>query len=163
MSQTQRSESNNEKRHNLSCAILQMSITLLLSGLERIIKDNLSSKMKYSSGDIFSCCYVGLLTLWEPALRDSLVLLVKRCILSTDLRAIRECVVGSAFIVDSVNSAQTTSMNAAVDACTGETGRQISSRHDREVERGTVIIQEEPFLATVISECKCREGASADQ
>ena len=148
--------------HHLSCAILHSSVSLLLSGFENLIKDKLSSKRRWFSEDVFSCCYVGLITLWEPAIRDSLALLVDRCVQSSDPKAIIERVTGSAFM-DPSSDSEEVYVSAAANVCKGETGRQISSRHDKEVERGSVIIHEEPFLATVVADCKCREGTSTGQ
>ena len=148
--------------HHLSCAILHSSVSLLSSGLESLVRCNLSSKRNLFSEDIFSCCYVGLITSWESDIRDSVGFLVNRCVQSSNASSIKERVIGSAFLVPSVGLTKTF-MNAATETCKGETGRQISSRHDKEVERGTVIIHEEPFLATVVADCKCREGASTGQ
>ena len=149
--------------HHLSCATLHSSVSILHSGLENLIKDKLSSKRRWSSEDVFSCCYVGLIILWEPAIRDSLVLLVDRCVQSSDPKAIIKRVTGSALMDPSSDSEEQVYMSAAANTCKGEIGRQISSRHDDEVERGSVIIHEEPFLATVVADCKCREGTSTVQ
>ena len=149
--------------HHLSCAIFHSSVSILLSGLENLIKDRLSLKRGWFSEDVFTCCYVGLITLWEPAIRDSLVLLVDRCVQSSDPKAIIKRVTGSALMDPSSASEEEVYMSAAANTCKGEIGRQISSRHDKEVERGSVIIHEAPFLATVVADCKCREGTSTVQ
>jgi hypothetical protein len=152
----------NIEKHLLSCAILHMSVSLLGSGLEKFVEDTLSSKGKKSSEDIFACCYVAVISLWEPAIKDSLLLLIDRCVQTSHPRSILERVGGSAFITPSVDTAKTYT-SPAIHVCKGETGRQISSHNDREVERGTVIMHEEPFLATVVAECGCHEGTSTYQ
>jgi hypothetical protein len=163
MSQTQhfdRREVDTEK-HHLSCAIFHTSVSLVRSGLEKFVEDNLSSKGKRSSEDIFACCYVAVISSWEPSIKDSLLLLIDRCVMTSHPRSILVRVGGSAFTTPSIDSTKTY-MNPATHVCKGKTGRQISSHYDREVKRGTVIMHEEPFLATVVAECGCHEGASTD-
>ena len=150
------------EKHHLSCALLHTSVSLLASGLENFVEDTLTSKRKKSSEDIFACCYVAVISFWEPAIKDSLLLLIDRCVQTSHPRSVLERVGGSAFTTPSIDTAKTY-MSPAIHVCKGETGRQISSHRNREVERGTVIMHEEPFLATVVAECGCHEGASTDQ
>lgn len=147
------------EKHHLSCAILHTSVSLLGSGLEEFVEDALSSRGKKSSEDIFACCYVAVISLWEPAIKDSLLLLIDRYVQTSHPRSILERVGGSAFRTPSVDTAKTY-ISPAIHVCKGETGRQISTHYNREVERGTVIMHEEPFLTTVVAECECHEGAS---
>ena len=151
-----------EETHGLPCAAMQTGASLLRSGLEDIIKGYLKGK-SLTSDNIFCSCYVGVISLWDKLIEESIFRLISSfgtCESVNDLAA------GTAFkrCDERIeNLTAESSINALFGISVGQNGRMISSVADGEAERNTVVLTDRPFLVASVAPCGCNEGIDTSQ
>ena len=143
-------------RHLLLCAAMHTSVCLLNSGFERIVRDRMNEVGPLTSEGLFRCCYVGISTVWEAEVTRSMnIIMVRYCCLSLDEK-IGNHVVGAAFC-NSIGGRES-NLNCKFSISKGKKGRMILSQHESVIEKNSVVLSDEAYLATKIAPCGCHAG-----
>jgi hypothetical protein len=149
--------------HQLSCAILNTSTSLLESGLEAIIRSSL--KEDCTSEDICQCCYLGISRIWPSVVKHSIKELLKRHKCDKSYRSICCQVTGTFRGNQSQHPVQTeitkspspigSFVSDKAEITQGAKGRMLLSKSTC---RGDVVLTDRPYIASPTASCGCHEG-----
>jgi hypothetical protein len=156
--------------HQLSCAILNTSASLLESGLEAIIRSSL--KEDCTSEEICQCCYLGISRIWQSIVKQSIKELLKRHECDKSCRSICCQVTGTFRRNQSQPPVQTEKaqlpsktiipigsfVSDKVEVTQGAKGRMLLSKSTCRIDRGEVVLTDRTYIALPAASCGCHEG-----
>ena len=144
-------------RHQLLCAAMHTSVSLLRSGLEEIVRDRINATGPPTSEILFRCCFVGVSAIWEEHISQSLSSLTARCCCLSEEENQCNQVVGMAFS----NQVGDTKFNldSKFSVARGDKGRMMLSEHDDDIDKNYLVLSDRAYVSTPVAACECHEGA----
>jgi hypothetical protein len=152
-----------EVTHRLPCAAMQTGASLLRSGLEDVVKGYLKGNAAPTSDNIFCSCYVGVISLWDKLIEESMV---RQIDTFGVCESVNNLAAGTAFQRCDGSHEKLSSepfINNSFKISRGQNGRMLSSVVEDKTERSTLILTDSPFLVASVAPCGCKEGTVMNQ